>query len=434
MKKIKLLLPLLTAAATVFTATFGVACSDKHNKGNTADSLPETEQTVQDLTTANPSDESTTNGNAANDASRDEQQFDGLEVTWVGTSNTDEADTFELAYPVTSVEIDTSKIEVREVDEKGVAFGDPIAASDYTVKLYNGNTEVNLTDGKATVSDGGTYQVWVYKNSSRVENYTCKGFARVYVMNDLLSMQVKSSSVTTQVAGREDLITDTWSFTLTYNNWNKKELSASDVTITGFNPKKSGVGEATATYTEVNAKGEYVSISRSVSFEVTGQYTPNMLVLNPSVLEAGSYNSEITDKYVATNKDGNAVTDGSLGSITILADANGGDIEVKAQSATIEGNAVTNRLGLRGKGSMNARSIKLDIVGAAAITVYAASSASATRTLALSDADFDLLDESFNVNDYLASYTFDMKEGGTFYLSSVSGGINILYVLVEYED
>lgn len=432
MKKLKLLLPLLTAAAAALTATFGAACGDKHSKGNTADSLPETEQTVQDVVSANPSTEAA-NGVGTNADARDEQQFDGLEVKWVGTSNTAENDTFELSPEEKSVKIDASEIEVREVNAEGVAFGDPLAKSEYTIELYNGNQKVELTDGKATVNKGGTYQVWAYRNSSRIENYTLKGFVRVYVMNDISSMKLQNGK-TEQQAGREDLITSSWTFTLTYNNWERKQLSASDVTITGFNPKKSGEGVATATYAEINAKGEYKIKTCNVTFNVTGQYTPNMLVFNPSVLEENSYNSEIADKYVATDKDGNAVTDGSLGSIKIMADANGGDVEVKAHSAVIEGNNVTNRLDLRGKGSMNARSIQLNIVGPAAVTVYGVLSSAGTRTLALYDENFDLVDESCKVTDVLAPHTFNMTESGTFYLSSVSGGIRVLYILVEYED
>ncbi len=434
MKKTKILLPLLTAAVTVFSATFGVACSGKNNKPADSENESEPQKVIVQNTDVDSADLSPNESNKDGNAQNSEQQFDGLEVKWVGTSNTVEADTFELSSTEKSVEINALDIEVREVNEEGVAFGEPIAQSEYTVELYNGDKKVELTDGKATVSDGGTYQVWAYKNSSRVENYVCKGFARVYVMNSLLSMKIDKNCTTTQVAGREDLITHTWTYTLTYNNWNKKELSASDVTVTGFNPKKSGEGEATATYREVNAKGEYKEISCKIAFNVTGKFTPNMLVLDPSEIPVGSYNSEIADKYLALNEDGNAVTDGSLGSIKVLADANGGDIEVKEQTATIEGNTITNRLDLRGKGSKEARSIQLNLTGAAVVTVYAVLSSAGTRTLALYDENFDLVDESCKVTETLAGSVLKIDKGGTYYLSSVSGGIRILYLLVEYEN
>lgn len=93
-----------------------------------------------------------------------------------------------------------------------------------------------------------------------------------------------------------------------------------------------------------------------------------------------------------------------------------------------------SRLDLRGKGSKEARSIQLNLTGAAVVTVYAVLSSAGTRTLALYDENFDLVDESCKVTETLAGSVLKIDKGGTYYLSSVSGGIRILYLLVEYEN
>ena len=140
---------------------------------------------------------------------------DGLEVKLAdGVENS-----YALSADVTSVEIDTSKIVVKEVKRDGTLSD----VTGYTTKLYKGQEEVALTDGKATVKSGA-YAIWVEKESEQFPGYTRSAFVLIYVNDDLESFVWKSGDLT-QVVGK-DIISQTWLFTATYASGEVKEVSS----------------------------------------------------------------------------------------------------------------------------------------------------------------------------------------------------------------
>jgi len=356
--------------------------------------------------------------------------FAGLEVKWIGNT-----DTYTLNSDIQSATIDISKIEVREVDNNGIVINELV--TDYDLELYNGNEKIEIGDTtKIRVNKGGTYQLWASKPSTKVDGYTLRGFVRVYVINDIKSLEVDTTvttSVFEQPAGREDLMSSTWQYKLTYANGQIEQLTASDVVIENLYPKISGNGTAKITYNTVNAKGVPVSKTCNVPFNITGKYSPDMIIFNASTMELGTYNTVLTDSFTATKGDETElISPDELGKIEILSSTDG-DVQVIDGGLTMDGLSLSKILDLRGKGDAVKRSIKINLVGAAAVTVYAVSGSTANeRTLALYDDTYFPIDESFKVSK-TAKHTFMIDKAGEYYLGSLSGGIRVYYILVEYE-
>lgn len=189
-------------------------------------------------------------------------QYDGLEVTL--DENT--PNTYELTVENNKAEIDVSKIVVKEINNLDGSVGDAI--TDYSVALFSGTTEIEVTDNIATVNEGGTYQIWAYKNSEILEGYVLQGFVNIYVSDTVVGLEFLSGS--TEQAQDEDAISSTWKFKATYASGSEKTLTASDVLITGLDTKtvtENGVAEVT--YTEVNAQGVETTVSTTVNYTIT---------------------------------------------------------------------------------------------------------------------------------------------------------------------
>ncbi|MDE7440382.1 MAG: bacterial Ig-like domain-containing protein, partial [Clostridia bacterium] len=188
--------------------------------------------------------------------------FDGLEVTL--TEGTE--DTFTLTAEKTTVEIDTTKIVVKEINEDGTV-GDEI--TEYTTKLFNGQEEVELTDGKAMVG-AGAYAIWAEKASDTIPGFTRKGFVLVYVNDAMTNFELKGGTFT-QGAGI-DVISKTWTFTATYTSGATREIS-SDVCDFAINTSTIAANASTVvSYTDYNAKGEDVTMSVNVTYSITMPY------------------------------------------------------------------------------------------------------------------------------------------------------------------
>ncbi len=365
------------------------------------------------------------------------QMFEGLQVTLKeGTK-----DKYELNKDITKANIDTTKIEVREVDENGVVIDELI--TDYTVELYNGNRKIELdANGRARVDKGGTYQIWASKPSSKVPGYTLRGFVRIFVLNDITNFKVNTeNAVFEQDADRLDKITADWTYTLTYKNGTTETLTSKDVVITGFNPKIGGAATATVTYTTVDANGDKIEKTCQVPFTIKGSYSPDMLMFNANSYSQESDIVSTREIFVATDKEGQEVTDGSLGYIKILADGdNAVSIDASKSSLGTAINSVglnltfANRLRLLKTSTMQARSIQMQITGKAVITVVASSNdASTERILALFDNEYSVINEDFGATT-IAMHTFTVNDAGIYYLGSLSDDMSIYYISVEYVD
>lgn len=181
-------------------------------------------------------------------------EFEGLEVTFVeGTQ-----DTYTLTADTTKVEIDTTKIVVKEVNDDGTVGG---VITDYTAKLFKGQEEITLTDGKAMV-EAGAYAIWVEK-ASEVSSFNRTGFVLVYVNDRMTGFEFKEGTLS-QPAGI-DVISNTWKFTATYVTGATKEISAEECAFAA-DTFTVGSNSVVVTYTDYDAKGNYETLTAKVDY------------------------------------------------------------------------------------------------------------------------------------------------------------------------
>ena len=186
---------------------------------------------------------------------------DGLEVTLASGVES----TYELSSTQPTVEIDTSKIVVKEINRDG-SLSDAI--SDYSVKLYKGAEEVTLTSGKATVG-GGAYAIWAEKESAVFPGYIRSAFVLIYVNDSLEKIELKSGVGTFEQDAGADVISKTWEFTATYASGATKVLKAADC-VFEINTKAPGKDKTVqVSYTEADASGTVVTKSVEVKYTIT---------------------------------------------------------------------------------------------------------------------------------------------------------------------
>lgn len=187
---------------------------------------------------------------------------EGLNVTLAeGVS-----DTIELSadHPTASI---TPNIVVRSVDSYGnVITGDGglVSSSDYTVKVYNKNQEIDVNQ-LSNVGEG-TYQIWAYKDSS-VEGYKLAGFATIFVVDSVVGIEFTEGETTQNIG--PNVIGSTWKFRATYATGKTEILTASDVSFTLNTMSLANNGRnAKVTYNYVNAKGETTKLETTVTYRV----------------------------------------------------------------------------------------------------------------------------------------------------------------------
>lgn len=189
-------------------------------------------------------------------------EFDGLEVTFAeGTP-----DTYTLTAEQKTAVIDITKIVVKEINADGTVGG---AISEYTAKLFKGQQEVAVTDGKATV-DGGAYTIWVEAASKLFPGFTRTSFCLVYVNDDIVNFELKSGNFT-QTVGADEM-TATWVFEATYASGATKDIKADDCEydIDTMNVAKDVPLEIS--YTDYNAKGEATTKSLNTTYTINMVY------------------------------------------------------------------------------------------------------------------------------------------------------------------
>ena len=222
-------------------------------------------------------------------------------------------DTITLSATQTTATIDLTKIVVEVVSDKGEVM-DTLTANQYTVGLYKDDKKLNETSGLG----GGIYQIWATANDSYAydEDWNPSNFVLVYVVNNLESLTWNSEAegtLTEQTASSTDSISSTWKFTATYANGENKDVTE-NVVLSGVDTKTAGEGKtATATYTEINVKGEEISKTADVTYTINQAggtaKTESFLVPDEAVPEAQ-----------ATITAGTNIEDNSLFTVTATGD------------------------------------------------------------------------------------------------------------------
>ena len=193
------------------------------------------------------------------------------------------------------------------------------------------------------------------------------------------------------------------------------QAATSEMQLFEFEIPEAGTYYLGSTVNAVNVY--YISLEQTYISGGSGTVTPSPVTLNVSDLTATTYTEAETDLT-------------GDGSITVLAKEDK-EVVIDSHEKTVDGITFTQRMKLGGTGTIDARSIKLDIKGPATITVYAMSgSSSSDRVLNLNDENFDTI-----VNDQVAlgasvtKLVYNVSESGTYYLASASSGINIYYII-----
>ncbi len=343
-----------------------------------------------------------------------EREYDGISVEL----GEDVKDTYHLTEPVT---IDTNAVTVKTTDAYGNLLDGEVEG--YTTSLYKGKTEIALTDGKAEISESGAYQIWVEKESETQMLYTLKAFVTIYVLDDVTTLEFNEDAegtLLTQEKG-DDVMTETWSFTVTYESGKTKNVSAKDVK---FSQKvdTDTVGkdiETIATYTEYNAKSQKVTTTgATVKYTITehkeeGEKT---VFVNASDLTAGDITEETK------------IADG----IYIVA-TNSKKVTVDTPtSKQYEDLTFTKRIKLGGAGSVTERSVKIVADGAGTVTIYAITSSGSdlTRKAVFADATGNVIKESEGLPNAVTKVAFEISAAGTYYVYG-SAAINLYGIEVK---
>lgn len=109
-------------------------------------------------------------------------------------------------------------------------------------------------------------------------------------------------------------------------------------------------------------------------------------------------------------------------------------VTIDSSNATVDGISYTTRLRLEGAGNPSYRSIELNIDNAATIKVVALSnSTSNDRPLVLLDSIGKTIASYVSPKQQAEVLTYEVDTGGTYYIASGTGGINIYSITVIYK-
>lgn len=372
-------------------------------------------------------------------------------------------DTYD--YATAGTEIDITDIEVYEADANGVADdAQPLDKANLTFKAYRGHAdnEYTITNNIFTADQTGAYTIEaVYEDYvlSNSETTDLIGFAIVYVVDELKSLGF-AGGTTTQTAGA-DVMSDTWTFTATYASGATKTLTAEEVEIEGVvTNAATEAGEATVTYTELNAKGEEDVVSTTVNYVVeerqaavsgvAGIGFDNMIV--------GAYNVE----YDATIHGALSISDSN--NIVTSATVNGArpgktdnwninSLEEPATITTDNGDVTVNKaFQLRGGSYTTRRNVQIELPTDATYTinVWASNSNAGRYVVAYNGTDsswhFDYDENGTavtspnapayavgeSVTSSISKRTLNNAAGGTYYIGG-NGDITIYYIEIIAE-
>lgn len=121
---------------------------------------------------------------------------------------------------------------------------------------------------------------------------------------------------------------------------------------------------------------------------------------------------------------------GNGGTITVL--NSGGKVTVDGNSKSMDEYDFDYRLKLGGTAKANTSSVLFDLEAGAKITVYAMSSNSSVRTLALYGEDFSVLDDTQSASNSLVKFEYTVTSAGKYFVGSTNSGMNIYGIIVEF--
>ena len=357
----------------------------------------------------------------------------GIDVS-VGVSS------YELSNEQKKISI-TPVLTVKEVGENGVVGAE---ITDYEVTYYKDGEKLdNLND----IEDDGLYQVWVSKTFTKdLDSFVAKNFAVISVVNNVASIKVNSedeSSVFEQTAG-SDVISSTWTYTVTYANGKTEQVSAEDVT-TDVNTSSQGDKTATVTFKKTNCKGEEKTVTTSVDYKVNPAEGEADIIKEYHFDASSLATGDITSNSVLSNTDENgSAADKNI--MTVMATSSSKvTVDGSTKSFTVDDQTInaTQRLKMTGSSAadFSSRCIKLDLDGESTIELFAVSSNGTSpggdRTISLVDSadESDSNYQETQTLDLIAGSTvekmeFTASKAGTFYLTFAKGGVNVYYIKV----
>lgn len=344
------------------------------------------------------------------------------------TLSAEKSERFSGAIEITStaktVDIDKTKVEVRRPDSFGNVdyTSNPLAATEYDVKVYKGNAEIETLTGLGE----GVYQIWVTLKTGGHEN-----FALIFVNNSLKTLTFNSEAPGTKTeqtaSSTSDELKSTWKFTATYSDGTTKEVTAATagVKIDGYDHTKAtpeGGSDATVTLTEANAQGIEKFADCKVHY-----------VINPKPVVGGTqtYSIDFNDtSAINENKSlisGDASADVQIQStdffVTKSSDGKTNTIETKGSDPNKRQRLVT-----QGAGSLTKNSIYVSVAaGDVSVTISYSNSNDGRYAKVLND-NLDTTPETTNLTTtdgktVSRTVTFTLSEETKIYIGSADKGI-----------
>jgi len=167
--------------------------------------------------------------------------------------------------------------------------------TDYDVKVYKEADEITSFTGLGS----GTYQIWVSKESSKVQGFLLEDFVLIYVVENVSDFKFVSGETTQNIG--IDTITKTWTYQITHStSTTPVTLTADDVTVSNLDVLTAGAKKhALVTYVYYKANGEKVELTAQVEYNVVQGENQTVEKLSYSYSEIHEYD----DKTQLTQED-----------------------------------------------------------------------------------------------------------------------------------
>ncbi len=159
----------------------------------------------------------------------------------------------------------TATINPEDIIVKSVEYGQvKKEITDYSVKVYKEAEEITSYSGLGS----GTYQIWVSKESSKVQGFLLEDFVLIYVVENVSDFKFVGGETTQNIG--IDTITQTWMYQITHStSTTPVTLTADDVTVSNFDVLTAGTKKhALVTYVYYKANGEKVELTVEVEYNV----------------------------------------------------------------------------------------------------------------------------------------------------------------------
>ena len=359
----------------------------------------------------------------------------GLELTYDGER--------QFAVPAKDAQtvpsIDLSKLTVNKITgtDASDTKSETLASGDYALSYsINGGQRAEVSGTSIPVTEAGTYSVFARAETSvGTENFTMDGFITFYAVDEVKSLAVTGGKTEFEY-NTEETIGEDMTYTVTYASGATKVVPFGDASLTveGIDNKATGTNTANVTYTETyisfdSELGAAVSNSATATatFEYkigenpdAGQTTEVETTVNFGDVLIDNGDKDITESIKLT-EDGKIIAQAAAGKA----------IRTNANKKSADGLEFTMRLQLRGSGSVDSRSIKLELEGPATITLYGMSATGGSvRTLEIYDTNGTALGQGqSNDGNAIQKYTFTTESDGTYYIWG-DNGINIYYISI----